>query len=265
MLAGQMTQIKTDKLETLIFLSMLSTNSLIELPQIIEVAKVIFPNSLWKNQPHGGALRSKILKIIRPEHEHNIELAPFHNKNNPSLTALYYRFEQEKATIAAIGNGTKALQTFLTTFFESFQSQLSLEQFLAFDYRATLAPIGYLEQPTAYRIYNWLPLSNRKDVNFKKEYDNCTTPKAKKELLQNLLKDQVLALLRHLDYDAVYTLSPQITGLTKPTKTIIKKGDTDLSFMMIEAVEFNLNFQLPPQVAFGEHTSIGFGECRACV
>ena len=82
-----------------------------------------------------------------------------------------------------------------------------------------------------------------------------------KEIIRRGAGDQILALLRRLNYDAVYQLDIEMAPPNDLVPITIAKKDVTLRFSMLERQYFRLNFLLPPQVGFGEHTSIGYGHC----
>ncbi|MFN8348820.1 MAG: CRISPR-associated endonuclease Cas6 [Spirosomataceae bacterium] len=234
----------------------------IGLPKLVSSAEVIFPDSQWPHQSDAGRLRSKIIKLLKPDLKQEPAFYPLHNHVDSSLSVIYYRIINDIARIGAIGEGTHVLKHYLTTFFEVFETEKEFLQFYHFDYRERLDPIGFTDSPITYCITDWLPFSERGGVNFKKEYDFCKTEEQRKALLRLLLKDQILALLRRLDYDAAYQLSFEVASPQRPVLTYIKKYNKLLKFNLLRKQFFRVNFQLPPQVAFGEHTSIGFGRCE---
>lgn len=233
------------------------------LPKLISSAQVTFPNSQWPFSTNGSKLRSKILKLLKssPELMQLPAFYPLHNHIDKSLSVIYYRIIDNTATISAVGEGTTALKQYLSTFFEVFGAEKEFFQFYHFDYQEHFEPIGFLASPISYLLTDWLPFSKREGINFKKEFDKCQTEEQQKEVLRLLLKDQILALLRRLEYDAVYQINIEISLVPKPVIVEIEKKEVTLKFSMFSELYFRTNFLLPPHVAFGEHTSIGFGSC----
>lgn len=237
--------------------------NLITLPQLVSTAQVCFPTSFWPQQLDGSKLRSKLIRLIK-ENEHlsrDIGMDPLHNHIQKDLSVVYYRVINEVACLGAIANGTSSIKQFLATFFELFAEDKGYQQFYEFDYQERFERIGYVQTPIFYCLNNWLPFSKRDGVDFRKEYIHCSNEQERRELLRTLLKDQILSLLRRLSYDAVYQLDIEMDTPNAIVPVTIPKKDVTLRFSMLKRQHFSLNFSLPSQVGFGEHTSIGYGHC----
>lgn len=102
----------------------------------------------------------------------------------------------------------------------------------------------------SYKLTSWLPL-NTENYN---AFRQCDSLIEKLELLQNILKGNILSLAKGLNIDIDKQIEAYITDYRRPSK-IISKGVEILSF----DIEFKSNIKLPEKLGLGKSVSKGHG------
>lgn len=105
-------------------------------------------------------------------------------------------------------------------------------------------------RPFSYYLNHWLPLNSK---NYK-TYKELDTDEERKVLLENILKGNLLSMLKGLGIHLDQELTAKITYLSEPT--VVRYKDTSL--MMFNA-EFLSNLSLPNNIGIGKNASIGYG------
>ena len=114
------------------------------------------------------------------------------------------------------------------------------------------APDGYSLQDYAfdYHISRWLPLNSK---NYQ-QYQNTEGLVEKIALLENILKGNLLSMLKGLDIHLEQELIVKITQLSEPY-ILYNKGIGMTAFN----ADFKCNLTIPNHVGIGKNASIGYG------
>ena len=101
-----------------------------------------------------------------------------------------------------------------------------------------------------YYLNHWLPLNSKNYKIFK----DLEKEEEKKELLERILKGNLLSMLKGIDIHLEEELKVKITWLNEPK--VIKYKETSL---MLFNAEFKSNLSIPNNIGIGKNASIGYG------
>lgn len=104
-----------------------------------------------------------------------------------------------------------------------------------------------------YHIHRWLPLNAK---NYK-IYQMLEDETEKKYLLMNVLKGNLLSLLKGLNIHIEDEIQLEITEISEPY-IVYNKG---IALMAFNA-DFSCNLTIPDKIGIGKNSSIGFGTVR---
>lgn len=102
----------------------------------------------------------------------------------------------------------------------------------------------------SYYLNHWLPLNSKNYKIFK----NLEREEEKRELLEKILKGNLLSMLKGIDIHLEEELKVKITWLNEPK--VIKYKETSL---MLFNAEFQSNLSIPNNIGIGKNASIGYG------
>ena len=106
------------------------------------------------------------------------------------------------------------------------------------------------ETPFSYHIDHWLPLNTH---NYNK-YKNTEGVVERVALLENILKANLLSMLKGLNIRLEQELILKITQISEPY-LIKNKGVKMMAFN----ADFNCNLSIPNNIGIGKNASIGYG------
>ena len=179
----------------------------------------------------------------------------FHNhmaddKLRYAYPLIQYKRLAGKAAIVCIEEGVDLIGQFLT----SVDGELQIgERKLAFDTTRVLPArilVQTWEDSFSYHISRWLPLNS-------KNYERYRTIEGLVErvaFLENILKANLLSMLKGLDIHLEQELVLKITKISEPY-LLYNKGIRMMAFN----ADFNCNLSIPNNLGIGKNASIGFG------
>lgn len=111
-------------------------------------------------------------------------------------------------------------------------------------------PVQICETPYSYRICQWLPLNSK---NYQ-VYKNIEGLVERISMLENILKGNLLSMLKGLDVYLEQELTVKITQLSEPY-ILYNKGIGMTAFN----ADFCCNLTIPNHVGVGKNASVGYG------
>ncbi len=106
------------------------------------------------------------------------------------------------------------------------------------------------EQTFDYHISRWLPLNSKNYLIYK----NMNGEVEKTAFLENILKGNLLSMLKGLDIHLEKELTVSITQISEPY-LVLSKGVKLMAFN----ADFNSNLSIPNNLGVGKSASIGYG------
>ncbi|RME18839.1 MAG: hypothetical protein D6799_02495 [Bacteroidetes bacterium] len=211
---------------------------------------IVFENTIHPNEL--PAFRGAIIHKVGKEH------ILFHNHSSDGYIYKYpliqYKLYQQKhPSILCIELGVDEIYHFFKNknwdiHLNGTPIELKVKQLNLFD--ATFRPIVALKK---YHIHNWLALN---EENYKK-YTNTISLKDKITLLENILKGNILAMAKGIDWHISHQIELNIENINQ--QKILKYKNIPLSAF---SVTFYTNLILPNYISLGKGASLGFGEIR---
>lgn len=179
----------------------------------------------------------------------------FHNHKTDDTFLYRYPLIQYKrikrlASIVAVEEGADIVGEFLSKDFSTLQIGKEKREFKIGKIIPTRIFMQVWQSEFNYRIRRWLPLNSE---NYRK-YLEAKILLEKIELLESILKGNLLAFYKGLGIFVSEELKAEITFLSEPF--IVKnKGVKIMAF----DIEFVSNLSLPNFVGIGKNASIGYG------
>lgn len=179
----------------------------------------------------------------------------FHNhldddKFKYSYPLIQYKRLGGKAAIVCVEEGTDLIGQFLT---EASDKLIIGDREIEWSTRH-IQPARLLvqtwENTFRYHISRWLPLNSK---NYQL-YQNIEGLVEKIDLLENILKGNLLSMLKGLDIHLDQELIVKITQISEPY-ILYNKGIGMTAFN----ADFNCNLTIPNNVGVGKNASIGYG------
>lgn len=178
----------------------------------------------------------------------------FHNHDGEGFRYSYpliqYKRIGGKAAIVSIEQGADMIGQFISRMSGEIKignriSNISIEKVIPARIR-----VQTWNKPFTYYLNHWLPLNSKnykifKDLN---SYDE------RKVLLENILRGNLLSMLKGIGIHLEQELKVEITLISEPK--VVKYKDTVL--MMFNA-EFKSNLSVPNNIGVGKNASIGYG------
>lgn len=170
-----------------------------------------------------------------------------------SYPLIQYKRIGGKASVVCIEEGADVIGQFLSEAIESVrigerEAHCSTER---------LSPAKILVQTWkstfSYQIYRWLPLNKANYLKYKEAEGMID----KLSILENILKGNILSMLKGLDIFLEDELVVKITNLSEPY-ILHNKG---VGLMAFNA-DFNCNLSIPDNIGLGKNASIGYGVIR---
>ncbi len=179
----------------------------------------------------------------------------FHNhigdtKFRYSYPLIQYKRLGGKASIVCIEEGVDIIGQFLL----SCGGKLKIgEREITCDTKR-IQPVRLLvqiwEQPFNYHISRWLPF-NSKNYQLYQKIEGVVE---KVSFLENIMKGNLLSMLKGLDIHLEKELHVKLTQISEPY-IIINKGVKLMAFN----AEFNSNLSIPNNLGIGKNASLGYG------
>lgn len=179
----------------------------------------------------------------------------FHNHDGEkgfryAYPLIQYKRLGGKAAIVCIEEGTDLIGMFLT----EANGTLRIGDREAVCNTRRLTPVRMLVQtwnePFRYHLTRWLPLNAR---NYQ-AYQQTEGMAERILLLENILKGNLLSMLKGLDIHLEQELLVKITDISEPY-LVSNKGVRLMAFN----ADFTTNLSIPNNVGIGKNASIGFG------
>lgn len=179
----------------------------------------------------------------------------FHNhledgKFRYSYPLIQYKRLGGKAAIVCIEEGADLIGQFLTETSDKLKIGDREIEWNTKRVQPTRLLIQTWENPFKYHISRWLPLNSK---NYQL-YQNTEGLVEKIALLENILKGNLLSMLKGLDIHLEQELIVKITQISEPY-TLYNKGIGMTAFN----ADFNCNLTIPNNVGVGKNASIGYG------
>lgn len=181
------------------------------------------------------------------------ELKYFHNhnpdgsKNNIDYPLIQYRSKKGKAVIVAYNEAIPIVESWLSS--ADWNSWLSYR--VIADKKLTHEEIQITKDPVYYRLMDWLALN---DEGYKK-WIMAPSLKEKAVILDQALTGHVRRLAQSFIESKDY---PNVIGeviMIKKVKTIKSYHHTEMAFNIL----CKMNLKIPPTLAIGRATSLGYG------
>jgi len=163
---------------------------------------------------------------------------------------IQYRVRHKKAAIFAIGEGVQALQKVLATSDWQINWQGQPKTLQVEDLRMNSTLIKTTPQLQTYKLYKWLALNQE---NYQR-WQNCKGLIERTQLLQNILRNQLLACLWGIGWREDTQIEVCIQEMRK-SQVVPFKGIKHTTFDVV----YTTNVQLPNHIALGKAVSHGFG------
>lgn len=163
---------------------------------------------------------------------------------------IQYKRIHRRAAIVCIGRGIDNIGQLLSQTTESMTLGNHLLEMKICQILPATTCIMFLKEPMCYHIQNWLPFNTK---NYQQS-QQIETPDEHKAFLENILKANILSMLKGLDIHVDETLNVSITSISEPT-ILHFKGIGLTSFN----ADFSCNLSLPDHIGIGKNASIGFG------
>lgn len=180
----------------------------------------------------------------------------FHNHMGEKLRYSYpliqYKCISGKAALLGMGKGTESMWDFFAG--NKFDLRLGrrMARLNVDDISNADTPIELSQDslPHSYEIRNWLPLNSDNYAHFAQE------PSLSERIgkLEQILKGNILSMLKGNDLYIDEELQVSISALSKPTNMRFKKVP-----LVAYNAEFQSNMPLPLYIGLGKHVSVGFG------
>ncbi len=193
-------------------------------------------------------LRSAILKRIEPYD------VLYHNHINDGVRFEYpliqYKSINGKAAILYLGDGIESIHALFSkrpgkVWVRGREFNLEIERMESKLYRLYLTA-----EPLQYKIFNWLPLQ---DENYR-EYKRLTGDESRKTFLKNILKGNILAFAKGVDWHIDGELEVSRFRVSEPRWISYK----NVKFLAFNA-EFGLNAVLPAHIGLGKGAAHNYG------
>lgn len=248
-------------------------------PKLLKTATLRFPDSVWTGKTDADLFKKKVLRIFekKPElHDEAIFLCMHNHRQNGNVMSqpiVQYRLENDYGLVWAMADGCETIAKYLYEFYPHFnndEAPFRFKELGFFWHEESISPIGYTTEPVVYQLHKWIALSRHQDgTDYKEIYDQKATVAQKRELLEDILRGEILGVLKNIGYETNEYLEVEILGRFEFSKIYIAeykdfKASTEkqnLTFRAFE-VRFQTNFLLPRHIGLGKYASIGFGQCE---
>jgi len=195
--------------------------------------------------------------------ESNSDLWHNHNNKKQEKAALHYRHPRiqyrvkgKKASILAINEGIDSVHDLLAN--HDLQVRWKDEPKSLQIVRTTSITESFeiLDQPIAYRIYNWIALNQTNALR----WQQCNSLLQRAALLERILAAQFIALFTAFNWRLPARLEVSLQDIhdKHTSRSTYAKGESLLVF----DVSFNANVYIPKGLAIGRSISLGFGEVK---
>ena len=179
----------------------------------------------------------------------------FHNhldndKFRYSYPLIQYKRLGGKAAIVCVEEGADLIGQFLTETSDTLKIGDREIEWSTKHIQPARLLIQTWEDTFKYHISRWLPLNSK---NYQL-YQNTEGLMEKIALLENILKGNLLSMLKGLDIHLEQELIVKITQVSEPY-ILYNKGIGMTAFN----ADFNCNLTIPNNVSIGKNASIGFG------
>lgn len=167
-----------------------------------------------------------------------------------SYPLIQYKRLNGKAAITCVEEGADIIGQFLS---EGLNTLLLGDRLVECRIQKVIPnriPVQIWKTSFSYSLKRWLPL-NGKNYHLYQIADNDTK---KKEILENVLRGNLLSMLKGLNIFIEEELIAQIVDLSKPY-IIYNKGIALMSFN----IKFESNLSIPNNIGIGKNASIGCG------
>ncbi|MEE3384462.1 MAG: CRISPR-associated endonuclease Cas6 [Prevotella sp.] len=172
------------------------------------------------------------------------------NQFRYSYPLIQYKRLGGKASIVCIEEGADLIGKFLLASGGKLRIGEREIQFATKSIRPTRLLIQTWEQPFNYHITRWLPLNSK---NYK-VYQSIEGVAEKVTFLENILKANLLSMLKGLDIYLEKEILVKIIGIGNPY-LITNKGVKMMAFN----ADFSCNLTIPNNLGVGKNASIGYG------
>ncbi len=196
------------------------------------------------------AFRGAIIEKVNREH------ILFHNHKSDTQVLYQYPLIQYKSlygnsAIVCIGDGTMEIHRLfsksnLNIKLHDEKVILEIHQMEMLNYNLSLNPGGKY----VFEMVNWLGL-NQKNLG---EFNNCASNEGRVELLENVLKANILSFAKGIDWTIHDIVSVSILEI-RDQRVIRYKGLPLLAFDIL----FECNVNLPLHIGLGKSVSHGYG------
>ena len=172
------------------------------------------------------------------------------NKLRYSYPLIQYKRIGGKAAIVCIEEGADLIGQFLTEASDNLRIGNREVEWNTIGMQPARLLIQTWENTFKYHISHWLPLNSK---NYKL-YQNTEGLVEKIALLENILKGNLLSMLKGLDIHLDQELIVKITQASEPY-ILYNKGIGMTAFN----ADFNCNLTIPNNIGLGKNASIGYG------
>lgn len=167
-----------------------------------------------------------------------------------SYPLIQYKRLKGKAAITCIEDGTDIIGEFLSKGINVLPLGDRIVESRIVSVVPSKTTIRLWNTSFSYRLKRWLPL-NGKNYHLYQLADNDIK---KKELLEKVLRGNLLSMLKGLNIFLEKELTAKIISMEKPY-IIYNKGIALMAFNII----FESNLSIPNNIGIGKNTSIGYG------
>lgn len=166
------------------------------------------------------------------------------------LPLIYYRVQDRKATIFAMGQGVDALRRWLLTRDSAFQIGGRTVDLLIEGMQEKIHPLGLQTEMRCYRLMDYLPLNQDNYAQWRKE----KALRARVALLDRCLAGHLVNFAHGIDWRIPGRFEAELVTI-REMRAVRHHGIQHLAFNLL----VQTNLVLPPQIALGRGTAFGFG------
>ncbi len=184
----------------------------------------------------------------------------FHNHKDDSkyffrYPLIQYKINRKKASIVCLQDGTDEIHQLLK--YRDLVMHLAGKKinFEIEDVNLHYHQLQLWDKKFHFSIHNWLALNQKHHDRYQ---ELKADPDAQKDLLESILKGNILAMAKGIGWHVEERIQVEITEI-KETKYLPFKRHKLLAF----SVNFISNVSLPDYIGLGKGSSIGFGIIRA--
>ena len=213
----------------------------------IKIFDVVFTNEIEGYEIE--AFRGAIAKLV------GFENTFFHNHISDTKVAysyplIQYKTNKRQAGFSFIAQGVEEAKSFFTS--KNWEISISGRKMkLEIDtMHLRNAYLDVANEISKYKIQKWMPLNQE---NFKK-YIGLKSPLEKVEMLESILKGNILSMGKSLDWKIKNQIKMSIQEVFDEKKIVFKKNSVITLDLMFES-----NAILPSNIGLGKGVSHGFG------